>query len=89
MNNPIRTNVTEAHNSAGLFTGSYITGLAGFGTMMLLAPQSGKMTRAQIRQKALNCKIGLRTLSMTWWPCLILTIGKSWLKHVENKERYP
>jgi gas vesicle protein len=36
----------------GLITGLLIGGLAGFGALMLLAPQSGKKTRTQIRQKS-------------------------------------
>jgi hypothetical protein len=41
MENTVRTNGTELHNSVGLLTGLLIGGLAGFGTMLLLAPQSG------------------------------------------------
>jgi gas vesicle protein len=52
MENAIRTNGTELHDSVGLLTGLLIGGLAGFGALMLLAPQSGKKTRAQIRQKS-------------------------------------
>jgi gas vesicle protein len=52
MDNSIRTNGTDGRDSAGLLTGLLIGGLAGFGAMMLLAPQSGKMTRAQIKQKS-------------------------------------
>jgi gas vesicle protein len=52
MDNSIRTNGTDVRDSAGLLTGLLIGGLAGFGAMMLLAPQSGKMTRAQIKQKS-------------------------------------
>jgi gas vesicle protein len=52
MDNPFRTNVTEARNSAGLFTGLIIGGLAGLGAIMLLTPQSGEKMRTQIRQKS-------------------------------------
>jgi gas vesicle protein len=52
MDNAIRTNGTDIRDSMGLLTGLLIGGLAGFGTMMLLAPQSGKKTRSQIRQKS-------------------------------------
>jgi gas vesicle protein len=51
MENTVRTNGTELHDSVGLLTGLIIGGLAGFGAMLLLAPQSGKKTRAQIKQK--------------------------------------
>jgi gas vesicle protein len=39
-------------NSIGFLTGLLIGGLAGFGTMMLFAPQSGKRTCIQIEQKS-------------------------------------
>ena len=52
MDNTIRTNGTELLDSVGLLTGMIIGGLAGFGAMLLLAPQSGKKTRSQIRQKS-------------------------------------
>ena len=51
MENGIRTNGMELHDSVSLLTGLLIGGLAGFGAMLLLAPQSGKKTRAQIKQK--------------------------------------
>ena len=54
MENAIRTNGTELHDSVGLLTGLIIGGLAGFGAMMLLTPQSGKKTRAQIKQKSVE-----------------------------------
>jgi gas vesicle protein len=52
MENTVRTNGTELPDSVGLLTGLLIGGLAGFGAMLLLAPQSGKNTRAQIKQKS-------------------------------------
>jgi gas vesicle protein len=52
MENTIRTNGTELHDSVGLLSGLLIGGLAGFGAMLLLTPQSGKKTRAQIKQKS-------------------------------------
>jgi gas vesicle protein len=57
MENTVRTNGTELHNSVGLLTGLLIGGLAGFGTMLLLAPQSGKKTRAQIKQKRTELQV--------------------------------
>jgi gas vesicle protein len=40
----------------GFLAGILIGGLAGAGTMLLLAPQSGKRTRAQIRHKSLELR---------------------------------
>ena len=57
MRNTVRTNETERHDSAGLLTGLLIGGLAGFGAMLLLAPQSGKKTRAQIKQKRTELQV--------------------------------
>jgi len=37
----------------GLFAGLFVGGLIGAAGMLLLAPQSGKRTRAQIQQKSL------------------------------------
>ena len=45
-----------ANNMLGLLRGLLIGGLVGAGTMLLLAPQSGKKTRAQIRQKSLELR---------------------------------
>jgi gas vesicle protein len=47
----IRAKGSALHNSVGLWTGLLVGGMAGFGAMMLFAPQSGKRTRSQIRQK--------------------------------------
>jgi len=52
MDNTIRMNHAERNGSVGLLTGLLIGMLAGFGTMMLFAPQSGKKTRASIQQKS-------------------------------------
>ena len=57
MENAVRANGTELHNSVGLLTGLLIGGLAGFGAMLLLAPQSGKKTRAQIKQKRTELQV--------------------------------
>jgi gas vesicle protein len=54
MDNAIRTNSIDISDTAGLLTGLLIGGLAGFGAMMLLVPQSGKKTRTQIRQKSME-----------------------------------
>jgi gas vesicle protein len=52
MDNAIRANSTEIRDSVGLLNGLLIGGLAGAVTMLLMAPQSGKKTRAQIRQRS-------------------------------------
>ena len=54
MDNAIHTNDTDKPSSAGFLTGLLFGALAGFGTMMLLAPKSGKKTRAQIRLKSIE-----------------------------------
>ncbi len=52
MENTICAHSPESRNSAGLLTGLLLGGLAGFGAMMLFAPQSGEKTRAQLKQKS-------------------------------------
>lgn len=52
MENIVSTNGTGMPDSAGLLSGLLIGGLVGFGAMLLLAPQSGQSTRAQIKQKS-------------------------------------
>jgi gas vesicle protein len=52
LDNAIRTNGKDISESVSLLTGLLIGGLAGFRAMMLLGRQSGKKTRAQIRQKS-------------------------------------
>jgi gas vesicle protein len=54
MNNAVRTNDTDEPSSAGFLTGLLFGALAGFGTMMLFAPKSGKKTRAQIGLKSIE-----------------------------------
>ena len=41
-----------ARNAGGFFAGLLMGGLIGSGAMLLWAPQSGKKTRAQIRQES-------------------------------------
>jgi gas vesicle protein len=53
MENTIRANKIRK-SVAGLLAGLLLGGLAGYGTMLLLAPQSGKMTRDQIGQKGVE-----------------------------------
>jgi gas vesicle protein len=52
MNNAVHTNDTDKRNSVSLLTGLLFGALAGFGAMMLLAPQSGKGTRVRIKQES-------------------------------------
>jgi len=48
----------QNHNNtvSGVATGMFIGGLIGAVTMLFLAPQSGKRTRAQIQQKSLELR---------------------------------
>ena len=52
MENTIRTQDSSSYDSVNLLTGLVIGGMVGFGAMLLLAPQSGRKTRDQIRQKS-------------------------------------
>ena len=52
--NAVRTNDIDKTGSAGFLTGLVFGALAGFGAMMMLAPQSGKKTRAQIGQESIK-----------------------------------
>jgi gas vesicle protein len=58
MNNDSHKNKHDTDNLSGFlatflfFGGLMLGGLAGAGTMLLLAPQSGKKTRKQIQRKA-------------------------------------
>lgn len=45
-----------ANNPGGFLAGLLLGGLAGAGAMLLLAPQSGKKTRAQIRRKGMELR---------------------------------
>jgi gas vesicle protein len=44
------------NNTLGVLVGMLIGGLAGAATMLLLAPQSGKDTRTQIQNKAIELR---------------------------------
>jgi len=46
----------HANNVLGVLTGILVGGLAGAVTMLLLAPQSGKDTRRQIREKGIELR---------------------------------
>ncbi len=47
---------SEGGNAGGFLAGMVIGGLAGAGTMLLLAPQAGKRTRADIQQKGMELR---------------------------------
>lgn len=50
------------NNLTGVLVGVLVGGLAGAVTMLLLAPQSGKDTRAQIREKSIELRDGTNEL---------------------------
>jgi gas vesicle protein len=50
------TSELNVQAALGFLAGILIGGLAGAGTMLLLAPQSGKRTRAQMRHKGLELR---------------------------------
>lgn len=54
MDNAIHTYGTDKQRLAGFLKGLFFGALAGIGTMMLLAPQSGKKTRTQIGLKSIE-----------------------------------
>ena len=47
---------SDLTNAWGLFAGLLMGGLIGAGTMLLLAPRSGKKTRAKIQQEGLQLR---------------------------------
>jgi gas vesicle protein len=51
MNNNSAEETFDVNNLGGLLAGVLLGGLAGAAAMLLLAPQSGKKTRKQIRRK--------------------------------------
>ena len=48
--------MSQNNEGAAFFAGLVIGGLIGAALALLLAPQSGEETRAQIRDKSLECK---------------------------------
>lgn len=49
-------NYNHSNNASGVAAGLFIGGLIGAVTMLFLAPQSGKRTRAQVQQKSLELR---------------------------------
>ena len=59
MENRIQEQLEQGYrvsNAKGFFAGLLIGGAAGATTMLLMAPQSGKATRAQIKDKSIELK---------------------------------
>ncbi|MDO9066734.1 MAG: YtxH domain-containing protein, partial [Chloroflexota bacterium] len=56
MDNPKRDHESEASNAGGFLAGLVVGGLAGAGTALLLAPESGKRTRADIQHKGMELR---------------------------------
>lgn len=48
--------LSRTRNSAGFLTGVFLGSIAGAVTMFFFAPQSGKETRQQIQQKAIDVR---------------------------------
>jgi gas vesicle protein len=63
VENGIEKNADRLNGTKNVLIGLLIGGLAGAATMLLLAPQSGKETRAQIRAK--SSELRDRTTGMT------------------------
>ena len=56
MMNEIQADKYPGNNLAGILVGVLVGGLVGAVTMLLLAPQSGKDTRMQIREKSIELR---------------------------------
>ena len=56
MENNIEENTHGINNTKNVLIGLLIGGLAGAAAMLLFAPQSGKQTRAEIRQKSIELR---------------------------------
>jgi gas vesicle protein len=53
MDKPMQVHETGTGNAGGFLAGLVVGGLAGAGTMLLLAPESGKRTRSDIQHKGI------------------------------------
>jgi gas vesicle protein len=56
MDNYMQEHGYPVNNAGGFFAGLLMGGLIGAGTMLLLAPQSGKKMRAQIQHEGLELR---------------------------------
>jgi gas vesicle protein len=56
MDNDKQAHGYPVNNAGGFFAGLLMGGLVGAGAMLLLAPQSGKRTRAQIQKEGLELR---------------------------------
>lgn len=56
MRNPSHVEESDVNDPRGFLAGLLIGSLAGAGAMLLLAPQSGKQTRAQLQQKGVELR---------------------------------
>ena len=56
MDNHSQEHENDANNTWGFLAGLLIGGLAGAAAMLLMAPQSGKRTRAQIQLKGMELR---------------------------------
>ena len=56
MFNSRKAHESEIGSAGGFMAGMVLGGLAGAGTMLLLAPQSGKKTRSEIQQRGMELR---------------------------------
>jgi gas vesicle protein len=56
MENQSELQTNDTHNVWGFLGGLLVGGLAGAVTMLLVAPQSGKRTRAKIQQRSIELR---------------------------------